>query len=929
MALSPGSRLGPYEILAPIGAGGMGEVYRARDTRLGRDVAVKVLPERIEEDPEALARFEREARTVAGLNDPHVCSLHDVGVEHDVHYVVLELLEGETLRSRLSHGALPQAKAIELTTQICQGLAAAHAKGIVHRDLKPENLFLTRQGLKILDFGLAKLQPVGHASMPSEDLSRVPTVSAPEALTTPGTAPGTVAYMSPEQVRGTPADARSDIFATGLTLCEMLSGQRPFRRDTQPETLAAILNDDLPELVAPSGNVAPGLERIVRRCLEKDPEDRFQSARDVTFALEAVSGTSGVSDLSAEARRGARDARRKMVTPLVAVAVIALVAGALGGRWWARPPESAREAPTVRSEIDLTADLPLIGFRNHPSRTELAVSPDGTLLVWAGGPDGDAAQSALHVRRLGTGEVTHLAGTEGATQPFFSPDGCWIGFSVREGRSSRLRKVPVEGGLAVDLAELLQSPMGVSWEPNGRILLGSWDGGVRWVPAEGGSPREITSADRAREAGHRLPSVLPGGQALVFTTIPNVLGVTARIEALSLVSGERRVVVEDGADGRYLPSGHLVFVRRGVLMAAPFDLDRLELTAPPVPAVAGVSQALNFGSDGGNSGAAQFAVSDSGLLVYASGGILEDMPVELLLLDESGRATPLPGFDKPHVSAQVRFSPDGRQLAFVEQSGSGLLWLFDVERHTFRALSDRGLAANPRWSSDGARLVVGWAEAGPYHLWVVPPGGGGWERLTDGERHHWAPTWSPDGRVLAFVGGRPPSNDILLYRFEDRQVVPFLTTQAREEYPEFSPDGRWLAYASDESGRLEIHVTSFPDRDQTLTVSRQGGEAPAWSRDGRRLFYYSLPSPDDGTRSMMAVPVRHGPQLSLGIPAALFRLPDGFSTLRPMRSYELHPDGRRFVIGRVVKRDPSPPITRLHLVHNWFAELERLAPTDR
>jgi Tol biopolymer transport system component len=298
-------------------------------------------------------------------------------------------------------------------------------------------------------------------------------------------------------------------------------------------------------------------------------------------------------------------------------------------------------------------------------------------------------------------------------------------------------------------------------------------------------------------------------------------------------------------------------------------------------------------------------------------------------MDQAGGAEPLPGFNKPFVAGQVRYSPDGRQLAFVEQAPIGTLWLFDVERHTFRALRDRGIAGSPVWKPDGSGLVTCWSEAGPFQLWMVPTGRGDWERLTEGEIPHWAPSWSPDGQFLAFVRGQPPAADILFYRFEDRQLVPFLNTAASETHPEFSPDGRWLAYASNESGRYEVYLTSFPDRAQTFTVSRGGGRAPAWSRDGRRLFFYSVPSGPERKRSMMVVAVRYDPELSLGRTTPLFPLPDGFLDFSPIRSYEVHPDGRRFVIGKVVKQDPPPPVTRLQLVHNWFAELERLAPTGR
>ena len=581
----------------------------------------------------------------------------------------------------------------------------------------------------------------------------------------------------------------------------------------------------------------------------------------------------------------------------------------------------------MRSEIDLTEHLPLPGFLNHPTRTELAISPDGAILVWAGSPDASPAQSALHLRRLDTGEVTLIPGTEGASQPFFSPDGRWIGFCSGNFQGGKLCKVPVEGGLTVDLAEVSSLPMGASWGPDGKIYFGLWSEGIQWVPADGGPLREITTVDPTREAGHRLPSILPGGRALLFTTVPVAYGVKARIEIVSLATGERKVVVEDGADARYLETGHLVFVLQGVLMAAPFDLSRLELAAPPVPVIERVSQALNTGAPARNSGAGQYTVSDSGLLVYGRGGIRDFIPQELTLLDEGGRAEPLPGFDKDRIiSTQVQFSPDGRQLAFVGLSEGGVS-LFDVERQTYRALKDKGVASSPRWSPDGTRLATSWTAGGPFHLWIVPTGRGDWERLTESERSDRGLSWSPDGRFLAFDRRSPLSQDIFLYRFEDRQVVPFLTTNATEGYPEFSPDGRWLAYASNESGRWEVHATSFPDREQTITVSRQGGRAPAWSRDGQRLFYYSDPPAPDGRRSMMAVPVRHDPEMSLGLPTTLFRLPPGFVALST-RSYDLHPDGRRFLVGVTREQEPSPPITRLNLVHNWFAELNRLVPVD-
>ena len=917
LAVVLGTRLGPYEVTDLVGAGGMGKVYRARDTRLGRDVAIKVLPEHVAHDPDALARFGREARAVAALSHPHIAALFDIGETNGTHYLVMELLEGETLAGRLRRGALPERDTLRIGVEIAEALGAAHAHGIVHRDVKPANVMLTRSGVKLLDFGLARLQRKADASGE--------TAAATTELGERGVA-GTLPYMAPEQLEGREADARVDIWALGCVLFEMLTGKRAFDGDSQAKLIAAIEKDDVPSL--PPRLASADLVRVLGRCLRRDPEERWQSARDLAARLREV-GEPRADEApasAADARTGRHEAPRWVVRAVVAGALVALLAGVLAGRLWQRPPQSAPGARVVRSGIDLPLDRPLFGSdRDHPAVTALALSPDGTLLVWTARTAADRSDWALYQRRLDTGDVTRVPGGERGVEPFFSPDGRWIGF-VRKGEKFLLRKVRVEGGLPVDLAELRDGPaFGVTWGPDDRIYLGSPREGLQWVPAEGGPLRNVTTIDRAREVAHRLPSALPGGHELLITVPANQYGLKTRIEIVALATGKRKVVVEDGADGRYLPSGHIVFVRQGVLMAAPFDLSRLGLAAPPVSAIGAVSQALNF-SGGGDTGAAQFTVSDSGLLAYAAGGIFPDTPVELLLLDETGRTTSLPGFDRPLVSPQLSFSPDGRLLAFNEQERTGLLWIFDVQRQTYRALSDRGIAGSPRWSPDGKRLAAGWSEVGPMQLWIVPAERGEWEQLTTMERFVWSPSWSPDGRFLAFTG-YTPSPDVFIYRFEDRKVVPFLATQASEAFPEFSPDGRWLAYTSNGSGRNEVYVTSFPGRERTLTVSRQGGMDPKWSRDGKRLFYFT-PPPPDGTGSMMAITVRQGPTLSLGIPRFLFRLPDGF-VINETHNYELHPDGRHFVIGRFVKMEPPPPITRLELVHNWFAELERLAPTHR
>ena len=925
LAVVRGTRLGPYEVMDLLGAGGMGEVYRARDTRLGRDVAIKVLPEHVAHDREALARFGREARAVAALSHPHIASLFDIGETDGTHYLVLELLEGETLAARLRRGAPPEAEALEIGAQIAEALSAAHGHGVVHRDVKPANVMLTRSGVKLLDFGLARLQ---HRPGPSGETAPVTTGLGA------GTVAGTLPYMAPEQLEGRQVDARTDIWALGCLLFEMVAGRRAFEANSQAGLIAAIERDDAPQLTRQRPAASAALDRLVRRCLQKDPADRWQSAADVALRLREIA--------EEEPDAGGRPGRRQGHWSLLAIAggavLFALLAGLAASRLWPRPSAAA---PVVRSQIELPPEAALVHFMGpvagpSASRTELALSPDGRLLVWSGSTDGHSQTAALYARALDTGETRRLPGTDGAHTPSFSPDGRWIAFysAVKGG----LRKVPLDGGLAVDLADwdsavkvgnpdLKVGPMGVSWAEDGRIYLGSGAVGLRSVPLDGGRPTEITHVDRARESGHRLPCALPGGRALLFTAMPHAFGVRARIEAVRLESGERKQIVDDAADARYLPTGHLVFVRQGTVMAAPFDPERLELRAPPVPVIAGVRQALNMGGDHLNTGAAQLVVSASGLLVYAPGSLYEDPPGELVLVGDRGWVEPLPGFDRPLCTAQYRFSPDGRQLAFVERARSGLLWLFDLERRTERQLTREGIAGFPVWSPDGSRVVVGWSREGPANLWSIPvEAESPWERLTEGEGADWPSSWSPDGRWLAFCRGGAKGG-VLLLRLEDRQVVPFLVqdvTKARAQYPEFSPDGRWLAYVSLESGQPEVYVTSVPDRRATRVVSRGGGWAPAWSRDGRRLYYRSM---DDA--AILSVSFGAGPTPSLGQPAILLPTPTDTIDLLPVGRLEMHPDGRRFLFALSKAMPAPPPVTRLSLVHNWFTELERLSPTHR
>jgi len=917
LALLTGARLGPYEILGLVGTGGMGEVYRARDTRLGRDVAIKVLPELAAHDKDALSRFGREARAVAALNHPHIATLFDIGQHQGTHFLVMELLEGVTLAARIARGALEEADALRIGAQIAEALAAAHRHGVVHRDVKPSNIVLTRAGAKLLDFGLAMLQP---APGPAAETA---TRSLSQGLLV-----GTLPYMAPEQLEGREVDARTDIWALGCVLFEMLAGSKAFDGNSQAGVIAAIEKDEAPSIVRHRTEASPALDRLVRQCLRKDASERWQSAADVALMLQEIARR------EPDAPSQARGPGRRLVVALAGFVGVGALAGIVADRLWLRPAGLVYSGSTVRSHLDLAPETELTRTLEPLAGGQVASSPDGTVLVWSAMPAGSAipdfrgqasgGSSRLYRHRLDTGETTVVPGTDGAKQPFFSPDGRWIGFWA----DGKLRKLPVAGGIAADLADVGFQPRGISWAPDGRIFLGSSGNagtGLRFVPAAGGSPETVVALDRSREAVISLPWMLPGGRILLVTTMPHFAGVRARVEAVFLSDGARKVLIEDAADARYLSPGHLVFVRRGVVMAAPFDPERLALTGPVVPVLEHVSQSLNLFAN--NSGAAQLTVSSSGLLVYAPGGIQQDGRSDLVLVDGAGRVVPLPGFDKPLVNGQLRFSPDGRHVAFAEKASSGLLWLFDLERQTHRALSREGVAGWPRWSPDGTRLVVSWSAAGPMNLWeLTADGTGAWRRLTDIDALDVPSSWSPDGRYLAFVRSvRAMPMDIFLYRFEDRQVVPFLATEVREMSPEFSPDGRWLAYVSNETGRWEVYVTSFPTRERTLVVSRRGGAGPAWSRDGTTLFYLQ------GDEAIMSVAVRDGLTLSLGPPTLVCRRPSDlheFPGVFPVvRSFDLHPDGRRFVFGTTGQVEPPPPITRLTLVHNWFAELERLSPT--
>ena len=883
MTLPSGSRLGPYEVLAPIGAGGMGEVYRARDPRLGRDVAIKVLPASFSSDPDRLKRFEQEARAAGVLNHPNVTAVYDIGSHDGAPYVVQELLEGETLRAELASGRFPPRKAIDYAIQIARGLAAAHEKGIVHRDLKPENVFVTNDGrVKILDFGLAKLTQVES----SGNTTNLPTA------TEPGVVMGTLGYMSPEQVKAKPADARSDIFALGAILFEMLSGNRAFRGDSAGETMASILKEDPPDLSATNKNISPGLERIVRHCLEKNPERRFQSASDVAFDLEALSG----GTVAAAKATGRPRIRRGGVVAAGLLGALAL--GTWLGRGSRPPPLAARP---VRSTILLPERV---------SFGSAALSPDGALLAIAGIDAG--GRRGLWLRSLQSDSAKYVAGSEDGALPFWSPDSRSIGFFA----GGKLKRVEAAGGPPVALADSLG--VGACWGPGGDVLYSLGTGPIYRVPASGGTAVAVTALDPSRhETSHRYPQFLPDGRRFLYEAFDLASGPgddANRVYVASLDSKEVRPIMHAYsrtlyADGYLLYStgGDLI----GPLMAQAFDPQRFETRGEPVTLAERVHVFEDYYLY------TSMTASQSGVLVYDSELLLS----RFVWFDREGRQ--IGEFGEPAIRSEPRLSPDGLRVAFTlyEPSGMSKIWIGDLSRGVQTRLTQAAASHRfPVWSPDGERIAYQSNQVHQGDLYVIATNGSGQE-----EPLHAAPgvrnpdDWSRDGRFIAETsidaeGARVPTVSILPLAGDGKPTVLVRDTVRGLIFGQsrFSSDGKWLAYTSEESGRPEVYVTSFPGRETTLQVSNAGGMMPSWRRDGSELFYLT----PDGL--LMSVGVERAPRFALAAPKPLFRLPG--NTAGTASLYDVAPDGNRFLAAVPVVHGSSWP---LNLVVNWPELLKR------
>jgi len=902
MTLAVGTTLGRYQIKSLLGMGGMGEVYRAYDPKIGRDAAIKVLPSDLSEDKERLARFEQEAHAAGALNHPNVLAIYDVDTHDGRAYVVSELLEGQTLRELMSGVPLPARKAIDYASQSARGLAAAHEKGIIHRDIKPENLFVTNDGrVKILDFGIAKLtEPAGDRVLTDLPTRKVNTDA--------GAVMGTVGYMSPEQLRGQAVDPRTDIFSFGAVLYEMLAGRRAFHKDSTADTISAILKEDPPELSETNGKVNPSLDRVVRRCLEKNREQRFHSASDLAFALEALSGTqlSGATTAVATAEVSKSEHRRKFIDRLAWVTAALLLATTLVLAYL----YFRRGEP--RAEIMRFA-LPAPDKTVY--RGELALSPDGRRLAFvvtgAGG-------RSLWVRSLDSVEARELPGTGEATLPFWSPDSRFIGFFA----GNRLKKVDTVGGASQSLAEVTGDARGGSWGADGTIIFTpGYTTPLSRIPAAGGPVEAATQLDQSREEiSHRWPSFLPDGRHFLYFARGKKKD-TQGVYVGSLDSKETKLLLNTNVLAAYAPAsltgaGYLLFMQDKTLMAQPFDPKRLQLAGEPAVVAEGV---MNFPDEGGPTAYAAFSASANGHLTYLPGIAAL---TELAWFDRTGKSLGVVGSGSQY--SEPWQSPDGKRVTFARADSQSLsdIWLLDLARGTMtRFTFDPAADAAPVWSADGSHIFFASnRDTGKFNLYQkISSGAGRDELLLRTENNSFADDWfsGKDGELLLYETDVPKSRFDLwvLPLTGDRKPYPFLQTEFNESHSQFSPDGRFVAYVSDESGRAEVYVQSFPASGGKWQISTSGGDQPQWRRDGKELFYIAA------DKTLVAVPIESRDSFELGSPLTLFmtRVPSG-SLTSDRNNYVVSADGKRFLINSLVDEGNKQPIT---FVVNWSAGLKR------
>jgi len=880
MILESGLELGDYEILDLVGEGAMGKVYRARDRVLGREVALKVLSPEVARKEEYVARFEREARVLASLNHPNIAIIHGLEKVRETSFIVLELIEGDTLAQVLSHGRLPIRRTLELSLQLAEALEAAHVRGIVHRDLKPANVKVTEGKVKVLDFGIAKCFS-GESRESSTDASAVFTDLSTES----GVVLGTVGYMSPEQVRGTSIDGRSDVWAFGCLLFELLTNKRAFRGKTPTDTLVLVLDGE-PDWKALPPEVPPAIERLVRRCLRKDRNQRLQTIGDARIEIEDVlAGGLPIRDAGVASGRA----------PTMRIAVVALLGGVAAGVFASRALAPIADTDALRTTgrgatrfsfaLREEQSLPYAGQRS------IASSPDGSRLAYVvQAPDGSTRIDQRPLDRL---ESSIVPDTNGAREPFFSPDAKWLGFFAASGDAHRLQRLSFEGGVPVVFHEESQPPLGgVAWSQGDEIVFAAADG-LRVISSNGGAPRVVACGDVSLTGEVcRWPEILPGGNGIVYTvTTAREDSTETRLVAASILTGERRTLVEGGSAARFSRTGHLVYAQRGGLFAAPFDVEKLQFTMQP-------SRLASDVLTDPATGAAQFAISSEGTLAFVAGAPT-DFGRRIFSLDDGGSRSW--ASDRFRLRGTFRLSPDGRMIALgLEALGTADVWLYDLQTHALRRFTDGGSDDSPVWSPDGTRLVFRSLRSGRPQLFskeihgetpAIP--------LTDRDDLHEPASWGRE--YLAFtVRTRDAGLDIWSLDTEARHAEPLLTSPSNETEPAYSA-GR-LAYVSDVTGREEVYVIRSDVQGDAILVSAGGGRTPRWSRDGKALFYRrgeDLLSVEFGTEDKIVV----------GSPALVW-------SMAVDAPYEILPGG-----GFLIAEKPAAP-REIVVVSNFIAELE-------
>ncbi len=883
MPLQSGTKLGQYEILDPIGAGGMGEVYRARDTKLEREVEIKVLPEELSQDRERLARFEREAKLLASLNHPAIATLH--GFEDG--FLVMELVEGETLGERIGKGAVSVDEALPLFIQIAEGLEAAHEKGVIHRDLKPANIKITPDGkVKILDFGLAKAFAPQESEV--DDSSRSPTLTKGTAL---GAIMGTASYMSPEQARGKPVDKRTDIWAFGCCLYEALTGKKAFEGDTVTDTLSAVVRAE-PDWTALPPAISARLRELLERCLRKDARRRVHDIADARLELEE-------SEERIDATIPAPSIRKWPAMLSVGVA------GVLVGLGTALLLDGTREPSPATLRFTMNA-APSIDRVGNPT-----ISPDGERIVYVGH---QGENTRLFLRELDKMEAAAIPGTEGALLPFFSPDGLWIGYFAGD----EIQKVSVLGGESTTVCKASSNMPGARWGVDDTIVFSpDWTSGLMRVAGSGGEPEVLTTLDRdAGEVGHWWPEFLPDGRTVLFTVWTGGDLNEARIAAVDLETGERRTLFQ-GARSRYASSGHVVFYRAGRYQAMAFDVSRLEPTSEPRPVLANTRREAPQGAND-----TFFDFSRGGTLVSIPGEDYADRS-SLVWIYRDGTREPLPFDEAVFTRAQV--SPDGKRIAASQiLAGSYDIWIYDLERGLEERLTREASNFKPVWHPSGQRIAFGSTRGGSFNVYQKELASSApVQPLLEGPLDETPYSWSSDGSLLAITEWTPErGQDVLLVEMEDpSRKKRLVQTPFSDTTPDISPNGNWVAFSSSLSGRYEVYVQSVHDSGGRVRISTDGGVEPLWSPTANELYFRNR------DQAMVVRYETDGNVLAAGTPSVLFDMPSKpVLSASEQVSWDIAPDGDRFLV--LEPLPDSPPRDQIHVTTNWFEELKRLVPTN-